>query len=134
MKSFYLSIAICVSALMPGCQGMPKPTSHAHHHSNMNSVASKILKLLEGPCQMYNITDTVKRPGCQPVKIENKFCGGKCISRIYPNFAYCTACMPSKMVMKKVFFKCPDDPVKKVRHRRIKVVVSCQCKRFMCKK
>eukprot|EP00794_Sanderia_malayensis_P017652 gene17652-19407_t len=131
MKFLHLSITIGLAILVhQRCHAMP--SREAYNDNNMNSVATRILKLLDGPCQMYNISDTITREGCLPVKIENKFCGGKCLSRIYPNFSYCTACMPSKVVMKKVFFKCPKDPVKKIRHRRVKVVVSCQCKRFMC--
>ena len=101
--------------------------------NNMKKVAIEILHMLSGECQMYNYVDTIEREGCEPVQIENKFCGGKCISRYYPGFAYCTACMPRKIIMKKVFFKCPDDPVKKVRHRRIHFVQDCQCRRFLCK-
>ena len=102
--------------------------------NNMSQVALQILNMLDTECQMYNYVDTVERQGCKPVQIENKFCGGKCISRYYPGFAYCTACMPRRIILKKVFFQCPKDPVKKVRHRRIQFVQDCECKRFMCKK
>ena len=107
----------------------PKPVKN-----NISEVALKLLGMLDGPCQMYDYQDTVKRPGCEPVQIVNKFCGGKCISRYYPGFAYCTSCMPRRIVRKKVFFKCPSDPVKKIRHRKINFVQDCECKRFLCKK
>ena len=99
----------------------------------MGQVAFKILNMLSGECQMYNYIDTIEREGCEPVQIENKFCGGRCISRYYPGFAYCTACMPRKIAVKKIFFDCPKDPVKKIRHRRIQFVQDCECKRFLCK-
>ena len=102
--------------------------------NNMSQVALQILNMLDSECQMYNYVDTIERQGCKPVQIENKFCGGKCISRYYPGFAYCTACMPRKIILKKVFFECPTDPVKKVRHRRIQFVQDCECKRFLCEK
>ena len=129
MKAFIACIAMLslIHQLMclPYQQGAKNSMSH---------VALQILDMLKGECQTYNYTETIKRPGCKPVRVVNKFCGGKCISKYYPGFAYCTACMPKKITTKKVFFKCPSDPVKKVRHRKIQVVQGCQCKRFVCKK
>lgn len=128
MKYLYV---VVLAALLGACHCMPK---REVVKNNMSSVALKLLGMLSGGCQMYDYTDTVRRRGCEPIQIQNKFCGGKCMSRYYPGYSYCSACMPGKFVSKKVFFKCPSDPVKKIRHRRIQIVVNCQCRRFMCKK
>lgn len=125
---FTLTVLV-IASLLTGyaCFPYQKPM-----RNNIGKVAFQLLDMLSGECQMYNYTDTITRPGCEPVQVVNKFCGGKCISRYYPGFAYCTACMPRKLVTKRVFFNCPSDPEKKIRHRNIQIVQDCECRRFLC--
>ena len=124
-------ITVVASSLLArfACLPYGKPIKN-----NISQVALKILSMMDGKCQMYNYTNRITRPGCEPVQVKNKFCGGRCPSRYFPGYTYCTACMPGKLVTKKIVFNCPKDPVKKVRHRRIQIVQHCECRRFACKK
>ena len=96
------------------------------------AINSSLLK--RGWCKTRSVEQTVKMPGCLPVKIVNNYCFGQC-SSIYiphynspiPAFESCTACTPVKMNWRSVTLRCPGAKVK-VRKHRYRHVKRCRCK------
>ena len=100
------------------------------------SIGKSTWKLIEAmylPCQKFTFTEIFHRPGCDPVRISNHFCGGRCLSMFYPTLPRkCFACLPKKVRLLNVKFNCSDTKINLLTYRTFQIVESCQCRRIQC--
>ncbi|XP_044514378.1 DAN domain family member 5 [Gracilinanus agilis] len=90
-------------------------------------------------CKTVPFTQVVSRPGCTSIRLQNKFCFGRCSSFYIPSAGLtkshlCNSCLPSRHRRVSVVLWC-QVVGKPSTHRRLKVstslVEACQCHTHM---
>ena len=100
--------AVCLLCLLVIIKA--RPSYKPKVLSNLKSTDAQSLftvdpsQLKKGWCKTRSFEQTIKLPGCLPVKIINNYCFGQCSSiyiphynSLMPAFESCTACTPVKM-------------------------------------
>ena len=130
--------AVCLLCLLVIIKA--RPSYKPKVLSNLKSTDAQSLftvdpsQLKKGWCKTRSFEQTIKLPGCLPVKIINNYCFGQCSSiyiphynSLMPAFESCTACTPVKMNWRSVTLRCPNAEVKVKKHR-YRHVKRCRCR------
>ena len=83
-------------------------------------------------CHTIPYRMTVKKNGCQTIKVQTSICAGACLSLFIPQHAKagmgtCSLCQPTKQLAVKVTFHCNIQGKLHKTQEKIPVVKSCGC-------
>ena len=94
-------------------------------------------------CKATEYVQTIREPGCLPLTVPNKYCGGSCQSYFIPiradNFSNdvngifedCRQCEPKSYQVVQILLRCPQEKMG-FKFKKIVLINECICRAITC--